>query len=308
MSGTPVYNTTIGYTGVTGTTDGYFDFPSHMAFDSSGRLYVADSNNFRVQRCTFGSTWTCVSFFGEAGVTGTDLNHLAGWINGLTIRNDTLFIADNSNHRVLKCNLTAICSVFAGVTGVSGTDNSHFLYPSDVAVDWSGNVYVSEYDNDRVQEFTTAGVWVKRFGLTQVPYVPDTSRYNTPRGIALTADGSIYFTEGYGYRLVKLNTAGAQQWTYGQAGVKGSDNAYFNGQWDGLIGNVAVDGTGKVYVPDTGNDRIQIFNASTGAFLTTWGSSGSGSFPIQLPLGCGHHPVNGYFFVVDRSQQPCPGF
>jgi sugar lactone lactonase YvrE len=302
VSGTPAYNSTIGVTGVPGSGDGYFNFPSHIAFDSSGRLYVADSNNYRVQRCTLGgSTWTCANFFGEAGVGGTDLTHLGIWFNGLTIRNDDLFIADDNNHRVLKCNLTGTCSLFAGVTGVIGIDNAHMSSPSDVSVDSTGNVYVSEYDNGRVQEFTSSGVWVKTFGVTQVPYVPDASRYNAPRGISVATDGSIYFTEGWGYRLVKLNAAGDEQWTAGQAGDWGSDNAHFGVVWwDGLPGSMAVDKTGRVYVPDTGNDRIQIFNASTGAFITTWGSSGSGHSQFSCPWGVSISPVNGDFYVADR--------
>lgn len=301
VSGTPVYSATIGVTGVYSTANGYFNYPTHIAFDSAGRLYVADSSNQRVQRCVFsGSAWACATFFGVAGVTGTDLTHLGVWFNGITIRNDTLFIADGANHRVLKCNLTPVCSVFAGVTGVSGTDDAHLLWPSDVAVDTAGHVYVSEYDNHRVQEFTSGGVWVKRFGVTKVPYVPDTSRFNAPMGIAVAADGSIYFTEGWGYRLVKLNAAGALQWTVGQAGVKGNDAAHFDGRWDGLAGNVAVDAAGRVYVPDTGNNRIQIYDASTGAFVTTWGSSGSGPSQFNCPWGVAISPVNGDFYVADR--------
>ena len=52
-------------------------------------------------------------------------------------------------------------------------------------------------------------------------------RYNTPFGITVAADGSIYFVENWGGRLVKINASGVQQWTVGQAGVYGSDNAHF---------------------------------------------------------------------------------
>ena len=61
-----------------------------------------------------------------------------------------------------------------------------------------------------------------------------------------------------------------------------------------------MDAAGKVYVPDTGNDRIQIFNASNGAFITTWGSSGSGQSQFSCPWGVVISPVNGDFYVADR--------
>ena len=302
IGGKPVYSTTIGTTGVSGTADGTFNYPNHLAFDSSGRLYVMDTFNYRVQRCTSaGGVWSCVTFFGEPGVSGSDLHHLSGWKNGIEIRNDVIYIADTLNHRVLKCNTAGVCAVFVGVTGESGQDNTHLYAPSDVAVDSTGNVYVSEYDNHRVQKFNSNGTWLSRIGVTQVPYVPDTTRYNTPYGITVAADGSIYFVESWGRRLVKLNASGVQQWAVGQAGVYGSDNAHFNGVWwAGVAGNVAVDAAGRVYVPDTGNDRIQIFDAGTGAYITTWGSSGSGPSQFSCPWGVTISPVNGDFYVADR--------
>jgi tripartite motif-containing protein 71 len=302
VGGKPVYSTTIGTTGVSGTADGTFNYPNHLAFDSSGRLYVMDTFNYRVQRCTSaGGVWSCVTFFGEPGVSGSDPYHLAGWTNGIEIRNDVIYIADSNNQRVLKCNTVGVCAVFLGVTGDSGQDNIRLYSPSDVAVDSTGNIYVSEYDNHRVQKFNSSGTWLSRIGVTQVPYVPDTTRYNTPSGITVTADGSIYFVESWGRRLVKINASGVQQWAVGQAGVYGSDNAHFKEVWwEGVAGDVAVDAAGRVYVPDTGNDRIQIFDASTGAYTTTWGSSGSGPSQFSCPFGVTISPVNGDFYVADR--------
>lgn len=306
MSGpSPVYSTTVGETGVSGTDNAHFNYPTQIAIDSSGRLYVIDQSNYRVQRCTYAAgAWTCATFLGETGVPGNDLYHLAaGWINGLVIKGNDFYIADSLNNRVLKCDLSGACSLFAGASdSSSGTDNSHFDVSADVAVDSHGNVYASDFTNDRILKFTSSGgTAVGLLGTTLTPYVPDTSRYNTPKGLTVAADGSIYFTEGYGYRLVKLNAAGAQQWAVGQAGVNGTDNAHFNGVlWDGLAGNAAVDAAGRVYVPDTGNDRIQIFSTNTGTFITTWGSSGSGQSQFSCPWGVAISPVNGDFYLVDR--------
>ena len=305
MSGpAPVYSATIGVTGESGSDNAHFNLPTQIAIDGSDRLYVLDMNNYRVQRCSYVvDTWSCETFFGETGVPGNDLQHLAeGWSNGLVVHGSDLFIADSLNNRVLKCDLAGTCSLFAGASdGSSGTDYSHFSLSEDVAVDTLGNVYVADYTNDRILKFTSSGgTAVGMIGTTLTPYVPDTSRYNQPAGIGLGSDGSIYFTEGHGFRLVKLNAAGDPQWTAGQAGVNGSDTAHFNGQWDGLVGNVAVDSAARVYVPDTGNDRIQIYNASSGAFITSWGSSGSGPSQFSCPWGVAISPLNGDFYVVDR--------
>jgi hypothetical protein len=301
--GTPVYVLTIGVTGQPRSDDTGFNGPTRIAFDGSGRLYVMDSNNHRVQRCTKSAgppeTWTCTTFFGVTGVPGNDLSHLE-YARGIAIRGSDLFIADGANNRVLKCNLSGTCTLFAGVTDVPGTDNAHFMWPEDVAVDSSGNVYVSDPVAHRVQKFNSSGTYIGTVGETLVPYVPDAVRLNKPWGVAVAPDGSIYMTENRGFRLVKMNAAGVQQWTVGQAGVYGSDNAHFGDWWAGIEGSPAVDAAGRVYVPDTANHRVQIFSAS-GAYSATFGSGpGTGNYEFSCPATLAISPVNGDIFVVDH--------
>ncbi|MGB9873094.1 MAG: 6-bladed beta-propeller, partial [Anaerolineae bacterium] len=303
--GTPVYVLTIGVTGQPKSDNTGFDQPTRLAFDDNGRLYVMDTANYRVQRCTRNpgppEDWTCSTFFGVTGEPGDDLSHLA-WARGITIRGSDVFIADSDNYRVLKCDLSGTCSRFAGTTGERGWDNAHFWWPDDVAVDSSGNVYVSDWDNHRVQKFNSAGTFLGTIGVTRVPYVTDATHLNTPWGIAVAPDGGIYVTEKWGYRLIKLNAAGVQQWAVGQAGVYGSDNAHFGDWWAGPEGNLAIDAAGRVYVPDTGNHRIQVFNPN-GSFFTTFGSYGNGPYQFDCPAGVAISPVNGDIFVVDRCNQ-----
>ncbi len=294
---TPVYVRTIGVTGVPKSDNTGFNYPGTIAFDSLGRLYVVDANNYRIQRCIFGVDWICSTFFGMTGVQGSDLTHL-GWAYGLTIKDDNIFIADSSNFRVLKCTTSAVCALFAGVSGVSGNDNTHFAWAADVAVDSSGNVFVSDYHNLRVQKFNSSGVYQSTIGVTGVPYLTDNNHFNTPWGIAAGPDGSFYVTENRGYRLVKFNASGAQQWSVGQPGVFGSDNAHFGSFWVGLEGSPAIDAIGHVYVGDTGNNRVQIFNAD-GSYNTTLGVSGTGNYEFNCPADVAISPVNGDIYVAD---------
>ena len=260
---TPVYSSTIGVTGESGSDKDHFNNPSQVAIDSSGKVYVLDKDNYRVQRCVFAGAWTCETFFGETGVWGDDLTHL-GLAYGMRIdRNDNLFIADTYNQRVLKCTLAGVCGHFAGITGQNGTDNAHFYYPNSVAVDSHGTVYIGDYANNRIQKFTAAGAYAGTVGVTGVPYVPDAVRLNQPNRVAVGSDGSIYVTEDFGERLVKLDANGVQQWAVGTAGVYGADNAHLGHLWGGPAG-VALDTAGNVYVADTYNHRIQIFDSAGG--------------------------------------------
>ena len=294
----PLYLTTIGETGVPKADNTGFNAPSKIAFDNADRLYVLDSGNFRVQRCEFSGAWTCSTFFGETGIPGDDLFHLSSYPGGITVEGDYVFVADAGNHRVLRCNTSGVCEHFAGTTGESGWDNDHFLWPVAVATDSVGNVYVSDQDNHRIQKFDNGGTYLSTLGVTRVAYVPDGIRLNTPWGIGVASDGSLFVTENLGFRLVKIDANGTQQWTVGQPYVYDYDNAHF--LW--LTGNVGVDAGGRIYVPDTGFNRVQIFNPD-GDYLVTLGSYGDGDYEFDCPAGVAISPVNSDIYVVDRCNQ-----
>jgi len=287
-----VYSATIGETGVAGSDDTHFSRPTQIAFDSSDRLYVADAGNFRVQRCTYVAGWTCTTFHGGSEGSGDD--GLSSWACGIgTDDNDNVYIADNGNHRVKKCSSAGACSTFAsGFIGASGVD-----------VDSSGNVYVSDWEDGTIRKYNSSGGALGVFaGTSGVPYVADTTHLNAPWGIATTWDGSIYVIERHGYRLIKLDATGVQQWTIGQAGVYGDDNAHLGSGWAELEGNPAIDAAGRIYVPDTGNNRIQIFS-SNGVYSATFGSGGNGNYQFECPTGVAISPVNGDLYVTDHCNQ-----
>ena len=206
------------------------------------------------------------------------------------------------NSRVLKCTLAGVCAHFAGVNGEFGSDNSRFRWVSDIDVDPQGNVYVSDIDNYRVQKFNSAGVYQATLGVTGVPYLTDPNHYNRPWGIAAGPDGSLYIIEQYGYRLIKMNSAGVQQWTVGTPGAPGDDNQHFGGSWAFLEGSPAVDAAGRVYVTDTANQRVQIFNAN-GSYYATMGvtrEGGDDNAHFNCPAGVAISPLNGDIFIADK--------
>ncbi len=276
-----VYSTTIGVTGEAGGDDAHFDTPRRIAVDSSDRLYVADEGNKRVQYCTYDDTaWECTPFFDELSEpTGIDIDS-----------GDNVYILDSDDQRVVKCSPDAVCEDL--VVGLPA-------WSLDVAVDSDGNVYVSNWTRHEVRKYSSEGADLSTFvGERGVPYVPDETHLNHPRGVDIALDGSIYVTEGRGFRVVKLNATGEQVWTAGEAGVWGSDNGHFGSWWDGPW-DVAVDAEGYVYVADTGNNRIQILNPD-GSHHGTFGSPGSGDYQFSCPTGIAISPETGDIFVGDR--------
>ncbi|MCB0199485.1 MAG: SMP-30/gluconolactonase/LRE family protein [Caldilineae bacterium] len=292
-SNTLTYLETIGVTGVPGSDNAHFNSPADIFVDSNDRLYISDVENFRVQRCTFAGSWTCTTFHGT-GTSGSGVNQLS-WAYGLGVDStgNNIYIADSANGRVKKCNTSGICSTFA--TG--------FQWPADVAVDSSGAVYISDFWNFTVRKYNSSGSFLGVFaGVAGVPYVTDSQHLNGPQGMAMALDGGYYVAETKGYRLLKYNRNGVQQWAVGQAGVAGSDNAHFGTIWAGPEGSLAVDAAGRVYVPDTGNNRIQVFNPN-GTYYRTFGSYGTGNDQFDCPAGVAINPANGYIYVSDKCNQ-----
>ena len=122
--------------------------------------------------------------------------------------------------------------------------------------------------NARVQQFNSSLAYVRTYGATGVPYLTDDLHYNTPSGLAVAPDGSIYVTEERGQRLIKLDAGGAAQWIVGIPGVVVDTDANdrLNNPRD-----VALAPSGLVYVADSGNNRIQIFNPD-GSYYGTLGT------------------------------------
>lgn len=291
--GSLTYLETIGVTGEPGSDNAHFNGPADILIDNNNRLYVADVENWRVQRCTFANSWTCSTFHGTgtAGGGASDLSWAFGL--GSNSTGDTIYVADSANGRVKQCSSNGNCT-----TLVSGLQ-----WPADVAVDAAGNVFVSDYYDLTVRKYSNSGAFLGVFaGVSGVPYVTDGQHFNGPRGFALAPDGGYYVTENKGYRLLKLDRSGAMQWAVGQPGVHGSDNAHFGSWWAGLEGSLAVDAAGRVYVPDTGNHRIQVFNPN-GTYYRTFGSYGTGNDQFDCPAGVAINPTNGYIFISDKCNQ-----
>ena len=127
--------------GKKGQGPGEFNLPHSVAVDKQGRVYVGDRENFRVQ------------------VFDGDGKFLAEWKDvgspwGLDLQADqTMFIADGYNDRVLKVDLTG---KVLGAFGGNGRMPGELSYIHHLEVDGSGNIYVGEIKNQRVQKFVPA--------------------------------------------------------------------------------------------------------------------------------------------------------
>jgi len=212
--------------GACGTGNTQLCWPRHIAIYGN-LLYVADADNHRVQIFDISNPAAPV-YTGTLGTTGSpgSGNNQFDTPQGVAVDANYIYVADTENHRVQIFNRNTLAYV-ATIGGSYGTGVYQFKYPTDVAVDAAGNIYVADYANKRVQQYNSSRIYQRTYGTTGVSYVAANDRFYYPEGVAVGPDGSIYVVEGYGHRLVKLNAAGVPQWTVGEAGQSGSDNAHF---------------------------------------------------------------------------------
>ncbi len=264
-----------------------FNGPSDVFVDSAGYVYVADTLNGQVLK--FDSNGNPQTF------TGTTLYHPYG-IGGDA---NYIYVASTYTHRIAVFTHNGdlqgwIGKIGGGTGGTPGTNDIQFLYPWDVAADNSGNIYVSDHDNSRVQKIdTNTGnlVWIAGNGQGS-----NDNQFNLCFGIACDPSGYVYVCDGND-RIQELDPSGNFYQRWGTLG-------FGNGQFNSPIG-IAVKGT-EVYVADMGNQRIQkFFNwpplGYVGSFVWAFGSLGNGQGEFNIPHGVDLDSAENSMYVVEYN-------
>jgi hypothetical protein len=272
---------------VTATAVAGLSFPTGVAVDAAGNVYVADTLNQTIRKITpAGVVSTLAGLVGSAGSTdGTGsaarFNHPVGVAVDAA---GTVYVADGFNHTIRKITPAGVVSTLAGLAGSPGSTDgtgsaARFNGPFGVAVDVAGNVYIGDSGNHTIREITPAGVVSTLAGLAgnrgSTDGTGSAARFFQPTGVAVDAAGNVYVADFSNNTIRKITPAGVVSTLAGLAGSIGSTDGTGSAARFNQLAGVAVDATGNnVYVADLGNQTIRKITPA-GVVSTLAGLAGS---------------------------------
>ena len=285
-----------------------FEQTSHIAVDSRGTVYFADSNNQRIRRINPDGSLTTIAGDGAAPSTScTAFNpvndgasalaaHLYNPADLLVRPDGTIFVADQQNNRIRQIAPTGAISTVAGnglhnlfSPGVPAT-SSPMDWPSALAFDSSGNVVFAEIHSNRIGRINAGTGRVEAIANPTA----DSRNLSKPAGIAVDRDGNVLIADTGNHRIRRA-TSGGVLTTVAGTGAQGfcgdsgpAASACFDTPMD-----VKLDSRGNLYVADTGNNRIRRIDAATGIVTTVVGPD-TLRFPCAIALD-----ANDDLYIVD---------
>jgi sugar lactone lactonase YvrE len=272
--------------------DASLSFPQGVVVDAAGNLYIADINNHRVRKVSVSGTITTVAGNGTPGFSGDGGPATnAGLPEPYGVAVDAagnLYIVDINNHRVRKVSVSGTITTVAGngTPGFSGdggpATNARLAYPTGVAVDAAGNLYIADRLNSRVRKVSTSGTITTVAGDGSAGFSGDggpatNAQLAGPYGVAVDAAGNLYIADFQNSRVRKVSTSGTITTVAGDGsfGFSGDGGPATNAQLAGPNG-VAVDAAGNLYIADINNHRVR--KVSTSGTITTVAGNGTPGF------------------------------
>jgi DNA-binding beta-propeller fold protein YncE len=126
--------------------------------------------------------------------------------------------------------------------GKRGSENSQFKEPQAIAIDSEGNILIADTGNNRIQEFNSAGEFVRKYSGE------GENALKSPRGVAIDSEGKVWVTDSGNNRIERFSSKGAFLSKFGAYGP--NDGQFFEPR------GIAVSGS-NLWVADTQNWRVQ---------------------------------------------------
>ncbi len=265
-----------------GDGPGQFKYPTMIAVDASGDVYVVDQHNQRIQK--FSSDGKFILMWGSQGSGNGEFRYPYGV--AVDSKGD-VYVSDMNNHRIQKFTSSG---EFIKSAGSYGDKDGMLKYPYGIAIDKKDVIYVIDAFNYRVQLFDRDLHFISKWGSEkEIGF-----RLYMPHEIAIAAGGNVILSDRQNHRISVFTTEGTPVKRFGEFG-EGRDTG--DGHFSEPHG-VAVNRKGEIFVCDRYNFRIQQFSAKNeliSAWITPGDLDDSSHFPMGIVAGNG-----GMVYVTDH--------
>jgi len=226
-----------------------------------------------VSSCAFLAAMMSFSSASNA-ISLTYKSQFGGFYSAFAITSDSFGnILVGSQSQVQKFNSSGVYQSQFGTNGSgNGQFNGYGSGPWDISVDSTGNIFVADTYNYRVQKLDSSGNYLSQiFGISFAS------------AVAVDSSGNIFVADIDNNRVKKFNSSGVYQSQFGTYG----------------FGDVAIDSDGNILVVDSSNGSIQKFDGN-GNYLSQFGTQGSGDGQLYIPIGFALDSF-GNIFIADRG-------
>ena len=206
--------------------------------------------------------------------------------------NGRIYVVSRSLEGYAPGTRVTICSLdheYFGVFSSYGQGDGQFVWPTGIALDSLGHIYVCDEYTNRISVFNPAGEFLARWGAHGL----GPGQLNGPSGLAFDRDDNLYVVDHNNNRVQKFTKDGSCLLSFGS---EGSGNGEFNLPW-----GLTVAPNGDVYVADWRNDRIQRFSED-GGFVAKYGAPGRGDGRLHRPASVAVDG-DGYIYVADWGNE-----